>query len=657
MQTCGRPRVSFLAATLAGLAAWISAPNALSQTAQPIAGGCAGGALGPAHDMPGVLCEDFDTDRNHSGAFEWIRLFTATSTLDPLLAFPGCGDDVLGNTAGGGAVPLGVDGRICSNNVAYPLAQQTCHVVPSENDWHLHTPFEGCDDVYDSRPAFDARCGPEARAHSGFRSLHLGRHVDPTDTLYDTYRFRQTSAFVMDPLNVGAGSLLEFWHIIQVCDGTCISLGSQTQTTAGGQVQISLLDGGTGTFERWRRLTPTENGYNAVSQSIIIVCEFDPGDDQHPPDDETMCSDEPQWSNLGDLYGSDRTCMTDQDGNDPYDRDCGMTTNRTVQQCSWVTDPNCGSFLENGSQGRGVWARSQFDLSSFSGRTARLRWILEGGGGWGFGTSRSFIERVTGTNYFAMDHDDGWYVDDIRITEVMEPLGLCLDADGDGYGSPGDPSCPGGQESDCGCLDASVHPGASEQCDTLDNDCNGVIDDIDADADGHFACSSDCDDADPARYAGHPELCDGIDNDCDLIVPAAEADGDGDGAVACAECDDGNAHAIALPAMIDGLDITDGANGWQLSWTDQSLTAGDGTVYDVFVGQISTLQSAGSFSPGSCQKENQKGAQYLYRGADPPPGDAIYFMLRGQNGCPAGTGSYGDANRDTTADASAQPCR
>lgn len=452
MKTCGRPRVYLLAAIVFGLVAWILPHNALSQTSQPITGGCTGGALGPAHDKPGVLCEDFDTDRNHSGAFEWIRLFPSASPLDPLFAIPACADDVLGNAAGGGAVPLGVDGRICSNNVLYPAAQATCHVVLSENDWHVHTPFEGCDDSYEPRPAFDTRCGPEARAHSGFRSLHLGRHVFATDTLFDTYRFRQTSAFVMDPLTLGEGSLLEFWHIIQVCDGQCVSLGHADLTTAGGQVQISLLDGGTGTFERWRRLTPAENGYDSVAQSVVIICEFDPGDDQQPPDDETMCSDEPQWSDIGDLYGSNLTCLVDQDGNDPFNRDCGSTTNRTVVPgCSWVTDPNCGSFLENGTQGRGVWARSQIDLSPFLGRTARLRWIFEGGGGWGFGTSRSFIETST-EPYFQMDLDDGWYVDDIRITNVNELSGLCLDADGDGYGSPGDPSCPQGPESDCECL-------------------------------------------------------------------------------------------------------------------------------------------------------------------------------------------------------------
>lgn len=108
--------------------------------------------------------------------------------------------------------------------------------------------------------------------------------------------------------------------------------------------------------------------------------------------------------------------------------------------------------------------------------------------------------------------------------------------------------------------------------------------------------------------------------------------------------------------MIDGLDIAEGTNGWQVTWADQSMTAGDGTVYDLYVGLISTLQPAGSFSPGSCEKDNQRTPSFLYRGPDPPPGDAIYFMLRGQNACPAGTGSYGNANRDVTSAAGSNPC-
>jgi hypothetical protein len=396
-----------------------------------IAAACGVGttALGAAHAQAGVLCEDFDTFRNATAGYQWTRLFPVQAPADPLAAAPDPNDDVLGHSVDGGPTPFGVSGVICSDDNGFPAARIDCHVVPSENDWHLHSEFEGCDPTYETGGTFATRCAPEARAHSGFRSMHLGRHLNATDTNFDTYRFRQTSAFVLDPVNLGVATSLEFWHIIQVCDDKCVNAGNGG-TTAGGQVHVSLLNNASGLYEKWQRLSATQNNYNSVDQDVIVICEFDPTDDQNPPRDETMCGGiAPQWSDIGDIYGSDRTCTTDQDQNDPTDLDCGSTTNRTVVgTCSWVTDPTCGSFLENGSQGRGVWARSVFDLSAFAGRRARLRWIFQGGGGWSFGQSRSWLEPAVGSPADIFDQDDGWYVDDIRLTDLRtSPAAIAVD--------------------------------------------------------------------------------------------------------------------------------------------------------------------------------------------------------------------------------------
>lgn len=409
-----------------GIVVLLAAGTLAAAQGGPPAAGCAGGALGSAHNRSGTICEDFDRDRNGSGAFEWTRLYPAVSSCDPLRGVIDPTDDVIGHVVDGGATPAGVNGQICSDDAVFAAALLTCHPVPSENDWHLHTPFEGCDPTYDSTGAFSSSCAPEARAHSGVRSLHLGRHLNPTDTLYDTYRLRQTSAFVLDPVNVGGQTMLDFWQIMSVCDDRCINGGDGT-TTAGGIVEISLLNGTTGLYQPWQKLTASANGYNSVDQGVIVICEFDPGDDVGNATNETMCGGLLQWSDIGDIYGTDITCATDTDGNDPVNKDCGETTNRTVDtSCSWVADPSCGSYLENGSVGRGVWARSEFDLSGFSGRKARLRWVFQGGGGWSFGESRSFLEPEPAhpptDPFFAFDQDDGWYIDDIELTGLRKNL-------------------------------------------------------------------------------------------------------------------------------------------------------------------------------------------------------------------------------------------
>lgn len=95
---------------------------------------------------------------------------------------------------------------------------------------------------------------------------------------------------------------------------------------------------------------------------------------------------------------------------------------------------------------------------------------------------------------------------------------------------------------DCDDTEPAAHPYADEICDSIDNDCNGVIDDSedglvfydDADGDGHgnpdaplLACEqpegtsgspSDCDDDEPDTHFGAEEVCDGEDNDCDATI-------------------------------------------------------------------------------------------------------------------------------------------
>ena len=58
------------------------------------------------------------------------------------------------------------------------------------------------------------------------------------------------------------------------------------------------------------------------------------------------------------------------------------------------------------------------------------------------------------------------------------PTAPCLDFDGDGWGNPGQADCPMGPATDCHDGRADIHPGAPEQCDGLDNDCNEAVDDV-----------------------------------------------------------------------------------------------------------------------------------------------------------------------------------
>ena len=157
-------------------------------------------------------------------------------------------------------------------------------------------------------------------------------------------------------------------------------------------------------------------------------------------------------------------------------------------------------------------------------------------------------------------------------TGVDPPDTSVDDPDGDGDGIP--------SSEDCDDTDAAIYPGATENCDGSDEDCDGDIDEdaVDAptwygdgdadgwgeDADSTVACdppvgsvdqAGDCDDADPAVHPGAAETdCeDPTDYDCD--GETLYADADGDGSPACVDCDDSDPEVSELTAeTCDGLD-------------------------------------------------------------------------------------------------------
>ncbi len=167
------------------------------------------------------------------------------------------------------------------------------------------------------------------------------------------------------------------------------------------------------------------------------------------------------------------------------------------------------------------------------------------------------------------------------------------DADADGFTAV---------DGDCDDNDSTRSPGAVEECDGIDNNCDNAVDEgvtntyfADADGDGYgdpavtepactastgyVATGDDCDDTDASSFPGAFETCDDADNDCDGtidedVIPTwyadADADGYGDAAVAqdiclapggyvadATDCDDADADVNPGAAEADCTDPND----------------------------------------------------------------------------------------------------
>lgn len=131
---------------------------------------------------------------------------------------------------------------------------------------------------------------------------------------------------------------------------------------------------------------------------------------------------------------------------------------------------------------------------------------------------------------------------------AAELLAATDDLDGDGAVSA----------DDCDDLDDTVHPGAAELPDGVDDDCDGTVDAggawIDDDGDGYAEADGDCDDAAPEVHPGALPV-DGVgDADCDGVPDAPWSPDTPDAQVGSnTEPDNGCATAPPTPFGVFGL--------------------------------------------------------------------------------------------------------
>jgi hypothetical protein len=251
----------------------------------------------------------------------------------------------------------------------------------------------------------------------------------------------------------------------------------------------------------------------------------------------------------------------------------------------------------------------------------------------------SYVAPSPGRLYLRSEHGPGLGIYgsyDLRIAGAASGT----DADGDGYTTL----------VDCDDTNPSIHPGAAEVCNFVDDNCDGSIDEgFDQDGDGWTVCAGDCNNVNPQVHPGATEICNGIDDNCDGVVDEGGfPDSDGDGVLDCVDPDDDNDGvpdtldcapltylASATPSEVIQTMTQVGYTGVHAAWPELAETQ----VYDVYRTTI-PLEGDHDYSVGCLMTEITSTG---FDDPEVPPVDSFfYYIVTGENIC--GRGSLGLAS-------------
>lgn len=298
-------------------------------------------------------------------------------------------------------------------------------------------------------------------------------------------------------------------------------------------------------------------GSNQNGQHADAQC-FRDGGDLH------FCKGELKTQDNGDFFDPNAAGVTEADWCIPAD-DCNLVP---------VYRDNDGDGHGTSSVGRGGFGGfgSGGTITVGGSSTSNTKEVCEGtdpGPGWSFSNddcNDNDANNYPGNTEVCDEQDNNC---NGQIDEGFPVNTFYRDADGDTFGDPNnsvntcEPSKNGFVPDNTDCNDdpvsgGNINPAATEICNLIDDDCNGLVDDNpsdgtlwypDADADtfgdmnssGVLLCddpldgsvpdNTDCNDATDASYPGNPEICDLLDNDCNGIVDDNPTDGPCDGPV------------------------------------------------------------------------------------------------------------------------------
>ncbi|MDH3786053.1 MAG: hypothetical protein OEV00_12090, partial [Acidobacteriota bacterium] len=284
------------------------------------------------------------------------------------------------------------------------------------------------------------------RGYSGDQSLYYG--VDPEDVAFDAQTTRLAvieAVQTTDPINIGWDTVcsltrtticandgncpggetcvpvaptLSFKHQISVMDSRSVNVNAG-ESADRGVISVQLADGAGVGSGNWIKITPFDNVYDQQGTDNYQECLFDPTDDGTTEDDFFDPTDPNR------RLGPSSTCFPSLSF---------VFLGDTFEQNSFA-ELNLGNASDGpgllGNNGAGTWVESKFSLQRFRGRRIRTRFLL------------SSI-KVGGTETYeaAFDFnpdpgDDGWWIDDVTITDTLTNAATVIVDNDDNSALPG----------------------------------------------------------------------------------------------------------------------------------------------------------------------------------------------------------------------------
>lgn len=275
------------------------------------------------------------------------------------------------------------------------------------NDWHVHNTTH-----------------PDGgRAFLGIRSLHYGKHYAGYPSV-DTYPLNQMDAIrTKSTVNLAARVCRDDPASNPTACNTaadCVAVGGGPCLAANPELSIkhqvslnefrfssgmcpdrAIVEAQALNSTTWRKLSPFENVYDVQGTEFYSNCMFDPVDDGN--DEDSLFDPADPRNRPFRRLGPSSTCYPEFVFAFLGDTDAPFNAAN-------IGHASDGPGLQ-GSLGPGTWVESKFDLSAFRGRSIRVRFLF---------TSLGIPDCPDWVTCFSPTYawDDGWYIDDMRVTQT-----------------------------------------------------------------------------------------------------------------------------------------------------------------------------------------------------------------------------------------------